>query len=636
MVDDRLQEIKEKKVTELKQKEDEHAREVAKKIRNTSIARLSTESYIDNELVPQVNGYSDEVRDLGDQLVFEKEEATQEVLDSYFDITWGTTQDGESYIKNKDFIPSRLAEDITNDIPIAKNIDLGKVFVWNNGHWTLNAQDVFENVAADRLKEEFKKTRVSNAWEKANTQNLIRNKDWRSPSHKVNLVGGAYDYERDKLVEKHPEDRFLHKIHYRYDEDAECPNFKQLLREVLPEDKDREKLMESLGLALLPDIHGKALMLTGEGANGKTLILKIFDALLDGGNSVEKGIHSLTQQFDIDNLYGKLAMTDEDMSGSKLSEQNVSFFKKMVGGGKIPAEEKYGDSYDFYPQTTPIFCANDIPPTPDRGKSFFRRWTIIKFPVTFSSNPSDEDPMEKQKKPEEQILNPIINNEEEMRGILRLLIEKGVQAYQRDSQEVKAQRTPEEVKELWDEHSSPIYAFLKKAINQGTHPEEAEFEESYIADWIRKDNLFKLAKAYAKQRSNKRITKKKINQALENLDYYFDERHRPRDNGERVMAYGGLKLKKYEIPENLHPLINENSSQTVIEEKMDVPLAQRVEDFIKEHADKNPRDIEDVIDLMEEKSVVDDGEVDRVSEIIEDFKSEGLVFEPTPGKIQSL
>ena len=631
-----LEEIREQKVTELKQKDDEHAREVAKKLRNTSMARLTTEGYIDNKLVPQVNGYSDEVRELHDKLAVEKDEISKEVLDSYFDITWGTNKDGESYIKNKDFVPSRLAEDITSDIPIAKNIDLGKVFVWNNGHWTLNAQDVFENVAAERLDEEFKKTRVSNAWEKANTQNLVRNKDWRSPSHKVNLVGGAYDYEKDKIVEKYPEDRFLHKIHYRYDEDAECPNFKQLVREVLPEKDSREKLLESLGLALLPDIHGKALMLTGEGANGKTLILKIFDALLDGGNSVEKGIHSLTQQFDIDNLYGKLAMTDEDMSGSKLSEQNVSFFKKMVGGGKIPAEEKYGDSYDFYPQTTPIFCANDIPPTPDRGKSFFRRWTIIKFPVTFSSNPSEEDPMEKQKKPEDQVLNPIINNEDEMRGILKLLIEKGVKAYQRESQEVTSQRTPEEVKELWDEHSSPIYAFLKKSINQGRHPEEAEFEESYRADWIRKDNLFKLAKAYAKQRSNKRITKKKINKALENLDYYFDERHRPRDNGERVMAYGGLKLKKYEVPENLHPLINENSNQSVIEEKMEVPLRQRVEDFIKDKADKNSREVEELLDMMQSESVVKDDEVDRVDEVIDQFKTEGIVFEPSQGKIQSI
>lgn len=633
---ERLEEVRQQKITELKQEETSEALQVAKKLQNTSLARLTTKEYIEEQIVPEVNGYSEHVLDLHDQLCFENKENKQTVLDSYFDITYGTNQNGEKYIKSKTFVASRLAEDVTSDYPIAKNIDLGKVFVWNNGHWTLNAQDVFENESGNRLGEEFTRTRVNNAWEKANTQNLIRNKDWRSPSHKVNIVGGSYDYEKDKLVEKHPSDRFLHKIHYRYDEEAECPNFLNFLEEVLPEKEDRQKLLESLGLALLPDVHGKALLLTGEGANGKTLILKILDHLLEGGNTVEKGIHSLTQQFDIDNLYGKLAMTDEDMSGSKLSQQNVSFFKKMVGGGKIPAEEKYGDSYDFYPQVTPIFCANDIPPTPDRGKSFFRRWTIIKFPVTFSSNPSEDDPMEKQKVPEEKLLNPIINSDEEMRGILRLLIEKGVEAYNRDSQEVTGQRNHQEVKELWDEHSSPIYAFLKKAVNQGRHPEEAEFEESYSADWIRKDNLFKLTKAYAKQRSNKRITKNKITNALENLDYYFDERHRPRDNGERVMAYGGLKLKKYEVPENLHALINESSEQSVIANKMDVPLVTRVEDFINDYANTEPRQIETLIEKMEERELIAESEIDKFDTIIEELKSDGLIFEPSSGKVQSL
>jgi len=639
-VQTRMQEVREQKVTELMQKEDKQANEVAKKIRNTSLARLTTEEYIENQLLPQVNGYSEDIRDLHDQLTFEEEEKTNEVLNSYFDVTWATNDKGEKYVKEKTFVPSKLAEDITNDIPIAKNLDLGKVFIWRNGQWQLKAQDVFENIAGNRLQQEYKRNRVNDAWEKANTDKLIRNKDWRSPGHKVNLVGGCYDYEKDRLVEKKPGDRFLHKIHYKYDENAECPNFKHFLREVLPEEETREKLLESLGLALLPDVHGKALLLTGEGANGKTVILKIMDALMEGGNTVEKGIHSLTQQFDIDALYGKLVMTDEDMSGSKLSEQNTSFFKKMVGGGKIPAEEKYGDSYDFYPTVTPIFCANTIPPTPDRGNSFFRRWTIIKFPITFKSNPSDEDPTEKQKQPESQVLDPIINDDEEMRGVLRLLIEKGVKAHQRDSQEVKCQRTPEQIQELWDEHSSPIYAFLKKTVSQGRHPEEAELNESYSSDWIRKDNLFKLCKAYSIARSNKRVTKKKISRALDNLDYYFDERHRPRDNRERVMAYGGLKLKVYELPDNLRPLVNEESQQSIVLDQSDVPLITRVEDFIKDYTKTEAKQVDRLVDKMLEDDVISQEEKDKVVDedngVIDSLKHEGIVFEPSRGKIRSL
>lgn len=554
----------------------------------------------------------------------------------YFDIDWQKNDAGEWYIKSKDFVPRWLTDDIMNDYPIAKNIDLGKVYVWHNGHWSLNAKDIFENIAGDRLGDEFKDSRVRDSWQKANTQNLVRGEEWRSPSHKVNIQGGAYDYDKDEVVEKNPEDRFLHKIKYPYDPEAECPKFRELLEELLPEKEDRDKLLESLGLALLPDVHGKGLLFAGEGANGKTIILKIFDKILDGPNTIEMGIHNLEKGFDIDNLYGKIVMTDEDMSGSKLSEQNTSFFKKMVGGGKIGAEEKYGASYDFYPTTTPVFCANNIPPTPDRGKSFFRRWTIIKFPVTFSIDPDPDNPYEKEMKPESEILDPIQQNPSELRGILKLLIDKGVEAYNRDSQEVTGQRTWQEVKELWDEHSSPIYAFLKKAVAQGKHPDETDLNESYSADFVRKEDLFKLCQAYSKQRSNKRVTKNKIKNALENLDYYFDGRFRPQDNGERVMAYGGLKLKKYEIPENLHPLINEGSRQSVIEEKNDTPLRERIKEYVKDNADRDSKKISEVEDGMDEEGLVSESEIEKIEDVIEDLTSQGVVFEPEPGKIQAL
>jgi len=362
--------------------------------------------------------------------------------------------------------------------------------------------------------------------------------------------------------------------------------------------------------------------------------------LMEGGNTVEKGIHNLEQGFDIDNLYGKLAMTDEDMSGDKLSQQNVSFFKKMVGGGKIPAEEKYGDSYDFYPQVTPIFCANTIPPTPDRGNSFWRRWTIIKFPVTFKSNPSEDDPFEKQKVPESEVLDPILKSDEEMRGVLRLLIEKGVKAFNRDSQEVTGQRDAHQIKEIWDEHSHPIYAFLKKAVAQGRHPEDAEYEDSYSADYVKKDNLFKLCKAYAKQRSNKRVTKKKISRALEGLDFYFDSRFRPRENGSRVMGYGGLKLKLYEIPDNLRPLVDSESDQSVIEDRTDRPLEQRVESFALDYTNNEAMDKQDFVDRMIDNGVVSESEAEKVLDdgdgVLGDLESRGVVFEPAPGKIQAL
>lgn len=640
--DNRLEEVRSQFVTEMKESEKEGSNRVAHKIQETAMPRLTTRNYIDNILIDNFPDFEDELWKLYEDLKFEEDEKDDSLLEAYFDVDWRKNDQDEWYIHSKTFEPSRLAKDVKNDFPVAKNHDLDKVFIWMDGVWQGGAENFVRNVAKERLGNEYRTKRVGQAWSYLQNDELVRNGDWRSPNHKVNIVGGAYDYEKDKVVEKEPHDRFLHKIKYRYNPDAECPNFEEFLIEVLPDKKDRDKLLESFGLAILPDVHGKALMLQGEGANGKTLILKILNHLLEGGNTIEKGIHLLEQGFDIDNLYGKIVMTDEDMSGDKLSSQNVSFFKKMVGGGKIPAEEKFGDSYDYYPTVTPIFCANDIPPTPDRGNSFWRRWTIINFPYTFKDNPNPDDPTEKQARPESKILNPIVNDREEMEGILALIIEKGVEAYQRENQQVTGQRSPEEIKELWDEHSSPVYAFCKQYIEQGRHPDEArggDFKWSE-ADYLKKDDLFKIVKAYASQRTNTRITKNRLTDALKNLDYYIDERARPRRE-DRDMCYGGIKLKLFKLPEKYHPLIDKTSKQSVIRDRHERSLNDRVMSFLRDKTKNgNPVNIEDATEQMKEKDIIQEEEVEKIGDfeagLLSELSNEGQVFQPKPGKVQVL
>jgi putative DNA primase/helicase len=177
-----------------------------------------------------------------------------------------------------------------------------------------------------------------------------------------------------------------------YDPDATCPAFDQYV--VSTFDADVAPLIEEvLGWCLKPDHRfEQAVMLTGEGENGKSVFLDLLGYLLGRDNVANVALHDLEEnRFRAAELYGKLAniFADLDTRGLKSS----SMFKTLTTGDEVTAERKHAQPFRFRSYAKLLFSANTIPSSRDRSHAFYRRWLFIPFTRTFdgmNGNPAPD------------------------------------------------------------------------------------------------------------------------------------------------------------------------------------------------------------------------------------------------------
>lgn len=179
--------------------------------------------------------------------------------------------------------------------------------------------------------------------------------------------------------------RFRTQIPIDYDPIKTCPKFLLFLSQVLPEQQGNNNnmltMLEELGYGLYPQMPiQQALVMVGDGSNGKSLCQAIFRTFYGKGNVTGVQIHELTKnRYRPAELYMKKMNIQSDVSASVL--KNVQMFQRLVGGDSITAERKNKDPFDFV-NTAKVMLSCNRPPKLedyDRTNAFFRRWVIVQF-----------------------------------------------------------------------------------------------------------------------------------------------------------------------------------------------------------------------------------------------------------------
>lgn len=193
--------------------------------------------------------------------------------------------------------------------------------------------------------------------------------------------------------------------------DVDCPLFKQFLQQVF--DNDDEKicyLRRAVGYTLTGSVDAQIMfILTGKGANGKSVLLKLIAALMGSyGGAIPS--HSITQQKfgndktdDLASLSGKrFVVASEGDAGDRLAAAKI---KRLVAGDPISVRKLYGSYFDLYPKFKLWFGSNDLPIVSGTDYAIWRRIHFIHFPRTFE--PQEQDPrlLEKLKQELPGILN---------------------------------------------------------------------------------------------------------------------------------------------------------------------------------------------------------------------------------------
>ncbi len=201
----------------------------------------------------------------------------------------------------------------------------------------------------------------------------------RPPLDVVNLRNGLLDVATRQLRPHASNHLSTVQVPVLYDPHASCPGWDKFVEDVFPSDAP-VLAFEVVGHLMLPDTSiQKAVLLLGEGGNGKSTYLTAVQAFLGKENVATLSLHKLeSDRFAVARLVGKLAtsLPSEHLAGT-------SMFKAITGGDRIPAEYKYRDSFDFTPFARLLFSANHPPRTADSSQAFFDRWDVVPFTRLF-------------------------------------------------------------------------------------------------------------------------------------------------------------------------------------------------------------------------------------------------------------
>ena len=238
----------------------------------------------------------------------------------------------------------------------------------------------------------------------------------------INCRNGTVNILTGEFTEHNQTDMITKIANVDYDPNADCPLWKQFIREIMDYNSDVINFLQTAsGWAVTGDTREQTMfILYGSGANGKSTFLNTITALLGDyaiATPTETFMRKTGDQItnDIARLRGtRFVTTTEAEQGRRLSEPLI---KKITGNDQMTARFLYGEFFNFKPTFKIFMATNHKPVIKGTDYGIWRRIKLIPFTTRI--------PLEKQDKELEEKLIA------EAGGILNWLLE-GVANWKRE------------------------------------------------------------------------------------------------------------------------------------------------------------------------------------------------------------
>jgi putative DNA primase/helicase len=336
----------------------------------------------------------------------------------------------------------------------------------------------------------------------------------------VNVENGMVRVADGVLLPHDPKYLSMVQLPVKYDPTATCPHIDAFVASTFPDDA-HVLAWEIPGVLMVPATWlQKAILLLGEGCNGKSAWLSLLVRFLGKHNVATIPLHRLeADKFSISRLVGKLANICADLPSEHLA--GTSTFKAITGGDTLSAECKFRDSFDLDPFARLVFSANHPPRSADSSTAFCRRWLVVPFDHTFG--PAEQIPRD--------VLDARLQAPEELSGLFNKAIE-GL----RRVQEQRRFSDPESTREAWrDFHATtdPLAVWLDRYTVDDT--------DCYVT----KQTLRVAYNAAVERDGRPAMTAKSFGQAVYRLRPNVEERQRT-VGGKFQWCYVGICLTSHD------------------------------------------------------------------------------------------
>ena len=342
--------------------------------------------------------------------------------------------------------------------------------------------------------------------------------------HRIVLENGILDLDDYSLIPHDPEWLSLNKFPVHYDKNAECPGILKFISEIARKE-DIPLLQEWTGYNLW--IFGypaqKAMLLVGDGGNGKSTFIGILEALIGRQNRSAVSLHELEEnRFAKADLFGKASNLYPDLPDRDL--KGTGMFKMLTGGDPIRAEDKNIKAWTYHNVAKLTFSCNAVPRVPEDSTAFFRRWFIVEFPYSFEGTKQEDRDLKER----------LTTDKKEMSGFLNWALE-GLQRLRANGWKFSNGKTVEIVKEDYIVRSDPYKAFVLHCVIEDSNSQ------------VKKDGLYS---AYKEHCEIHKVASRSRDAFFKNFKDNFNpgvlENYRPNkeEDPERPRMFKGILLRE--------------------------------------------------------------------------------------------
>lgn len=336
---------------------------------------------------------------------------------------------------------------------------------------------------------------------------LIKDNTSTSDANLIAFKNGIYNIITDEFLPFSPEIIITNKINWNYNPAAYSKLVNDTLNKIACHDKQIRMLLEEvIGYCLYRRNElGKAFILIGDRANGKSTFLDMVKTMLCDENIASLDLGELGDRFKTAELFGKLANIGDDIGDEFIA--NASIFKKLVTGDRINVERKGQDPFEFNNYAKLLFSANNIPRIKDKTGAVQRRLVIIPFDAKFSVDDPDYRPYIKYELREQECMEYMI-----LLGIQGL---KRVLLNQKFTDSIRVERELEE----YEESNNPIIGFFKEVGEDEIENEPTKNIYKQYQVYCAENNLQPLSRIEFSRQVTKRFNYEIVDKKIDGKKY---------------------------------------------------------------------------------------------------------------------
>jgi putative DNA primase/helicase len=315
----------------------------------------------------------------------------------------------------------------------------------------------------------------------------------------INLQNGTFEITAtsQRLRPFSPHDFLTYQLPFEYDEEADAPRFRAYLNRVLPEKELQDILAEFFGYIFTKHLKlEKALLLYGTGANGKSVLFDVMNALLGKENVTNFSLSDLLQEHNRALIANKLLNYGSEINASTTRD----VFKNLVSTEPIQARLKYGNSFLMENYAKLCFNCNELPRDIEQTTAYFRRLQIVPFRVTIPEKEQDKT-----------LANKII--ETELSGVFNWILE-GLRSLLINERFTESAIVTAEIENYRKESDSVAMFIADENYKRGN-------------DFTTLKDLYQAYKIYCQDNGCRTMGRNKFGHRLELLGFQRQDRNQP-------------------------------------------------------------------------------------------------------------